>query len=116
MPCHVHPATALQLRTRGGTLGLHAGTSPKPFLAAKSAPGWAGHGRAVLACLRAACSPGPDNNDFYGPGYVRELGQFTIPFLLQMGDRKVVHRSNALLGLAYGACNRTESFLPEARL
>ncbi|GAB4821880.1 hypothetical protein N2152v2_008926 [Parachlorella kessleri] len=47
-------------------------------------------------------SRGPDTPDIYTPGYVRELRQYTIPFLLQMGDRKVVHRSNALLGQSYG--------------
>lgn len=40
--------------------------------------------------------------DVWAPSYVREMRQFTFPFLLMLGDLKVVHRSNALQGMVGG--------------
>jgi short subunit dehydrogenase-like uncharacterized protein len=37
-----------------------------------------------------------------GPRYARGFGVFTSPFVLSMGNTRVVHRSNALLGFRYG--------------
>ena len=46
---------------------------------------------------------GVDGRDDWGWSYCSELSTWMQPFLLQFLDRRVVHRSNALLGHSYGA-------------
>ncbi|KAK9829269.1 hypothetical protein WJX72_004892 [[Myrmecia] bisecta] len=45
---------------------------------------------------------GHDKADFWGVGYNRPTGKFTMPFLMQPVNTRIVRRSNALLGHAYG--------------
>ncbi|KAL4430818.1 hypothetical protein ABPG75_006074 [Micractinium tetrahymenae] len=50
--------------------------------------------------LPAGAKRGSDGPDVYIPRLVRELGQWTSPYLLASADRKVVHKSDSLL--SYG--------------
>lgn len=52
--------------------------------------------------------PGPDAPDRLGPAYDADLGQWTAPFVMSAINTRVVRRSNALLGDAYGAGFRYE--------
>lgn len=45
---------------------------------------------------------GPDGPDQRGVGFDRESGRFTAPFVMASVNTRVVRRSNALLGYAYG--------------
>ncbi len=46
---------------------------------------------------------GPDKGDYWGPAYDKLAGTWTMPFVMQGINTRVVRRSNALLGNAYGA-------------
>lgn len=46
---------------------------------------------------------GPDKGDYYGVAYVKELRKWTFPFVMAGINTRVVRRSNALLGHAWGA-------------
>ncbi len=46
---------------------------------------------------------GPDRGDQTGPRYVRELGLWTMPFIMAAINTRVVRRSNALLQASWGA-------------
>ena len=48
------------------------------------------------------CRLDVDVPDYWWIGYNRVLRCYTEPFLLQFCDRRVVHRSNELLGNSYG--------------
>jgi short subunit dehydrogenase-like uncharacterized protein len=45
---------------------------------------------------------GPDGSDQMGPRYDKDLGRWTGPFVMAAINTRVVRRSNALLGQAYG--------------
>jgi len=45
---------------------------------------------------------GPDGGDQMGPAWDAEFGQWTAPFVMAAVDTRVVRRSNALQGWAYG--------------
>ncbi|EIE26941.1 saccharopine dehydrogenase [Coccomyxa subellipsoidea C-169] len=45
---------------------------------------------------------GPDKGDFWGPAYDKLGRAWTMPFVMQAINTRVVRRSNALLGNAYG--------------
>ena len=45
---------------------------------------------------------GPDGSDLGGFGYERRLGRWTAPFMMAAVNARVVRRSNALAGYAYG--------------
>ncbi len=53
--------------------------------------------------MSSPCREGPDGRDSYGVGWVPELGKRTFPFIMAAVNTRVVRRSNALLGHAYGA-------------
>lgn len=46
---------------------------------------------------------GPDGRDSMGPGWVPELNKRTFPFVMAPINTRIVRRSNALMGDAYGA-------------
>lgn len=46
---------------------------------------------------------GPDKGDYWGPAFDKLAATWTMPFVMQGINTRVVRRSNALLGNAYGA-------------
>lgn len=53
---------------------------------------------------------GADKGDFWGPAYDKLGRAWTMPFVMQAINTRVVRRSNALLGNAYGARPRMPTF------
>lgn len=45
---------------------------------------------------------GPDKKDYWGPAYDKLARKWTMPFVMQGINTRVVRRSNALLDNAYG--------------
>jgi short subunit dehydrogenase-like uncharacterized protein len=45
---------------------------------------------------------GPDKPDYWGPAYDKVAKTWTMPFIMQAINTRVVRRSNALLNYAYG--------------
>lgn len=45
---------------------------------------------------------GPDKKDYWGPAYDKLARKWTMPFVMQGINMRVVRRSNALLDNAYG--------------
>ena len=58
--------------------------------------------RKSFVYLKSRPPTGPDAPDNWGVSYNRVLKTWAQPFILQFCDRRIVHRSNALLGGAYG--------------
>ena len=46
---------------------------------------------------------GGEEPDSWGLGYNQVVGKRTMPFIMQVVNRRIVQRSNALLGHSYGA-------------
>jgi short subunit dehydrogenase-like uncharacterized protein len=62
-----------------------------------------GYEGCIMRGYRDECRRGPDTGDQKGPKYVRELGVWTLPFIMALINTRVVRRSNALLGYSWGA-------------
>jgi short subunit dehydrogenase-like uncharacterized protein len=90
---------------RGGGMAMSGGTAASILELAKEATG-SSRVRRMLADPYALDpgreSRGPDGRDPLGPHYDHDLKRWTGPFMMAATNARVVRRTNALLGYAYG--------------
>ncbi len=106
---HGVPCSRIQFRVAGFSGGVSGGTTASMLHMLEEAE----NDPSVLAVMNEpyALNPpgersGPDEPEHASPRWDDAFGQWTAPFMMAGIDTKVVRRSNALLGYAYGKAFR----------